>query len=413
MSKNNLPPSGMRDFLPREKALREYVINTIRESYTVNGFTEIETSQIENLSSLENSDGGDNVKMLFKILKRGDKLKLDTPPEREENLTDLALRFDLTLPLSRFYANNRNALPQIFKAIQIGNVFRAERPQKGRYRNFIQCDVDIIGDETNLAEVELINTVGDALTRLGLSKLVVKINDRRILKAYVAQAGFADSSFADIAITLDKLDKIGQDGIVKELTQKGYAQSHIQQLIALGDKIAAEGLDAISDWSTDGYQNVKTIIDVISKVQDNVKIEFDYSLVRGMGYYTSTIFEVHYGDLGYAVGGGGRYDEMVGKLSGVDAPACGFSIGYERIIDILLEENRSTPRGTKLALFYNEQDDLAEVISRSIALRETYSIVSVFVKKKKFGKQVDRLKKEDFDAFTVFGPDMEIKDLQE
>lgn len=413
MSQNNLPPSGMRDFLPADKALREYVISTIRDAYTVNGFTEIETSQIENLANLENSDGGDNTKMIFKILKRGEKLKLDEIPASENALTDLGLRFDLTLPLSRFYANNRNELPQVFKAIQIGNVFRAERPQKGRYRNFIQCDVDIIGDESNLAEIELINTVGCALTRLGLNKLVVKINDRRILKGYVTAAGFSADDFADIAITLDKLDKIGQAGIVKELTGKGYDTTKIDKLLALGDKIKSEGLDATRDLSQEGYDNVKTIIDVISGVQDQVAIEFDYSLVRGMGYYTSSIFEVYYGDVGYAVGGGGRYDKMIGKLSGVDAPACGFSIGYERIIDILLEEKHTVPRGTKLALFYDENDDLTEVIQRSIALRETYSIVSVFVKKKKFGKQVDRLKKENFDAFTVFGPDMEIKDLQE
>ncbi len=411
MAKNNLPPSGMRDFLPYEKSLREYVKSIIRDEYAINGFTEIETSEIENLSNLENSDGGDNTKMLFKILKRGEKLKLNEVPEKESNLADLGLRFDLTLPLSRFYANNRNELPNIFKAIQIGNVFRAERPQKGRYRSFIQCDVDIIGDKTNLAEVELINTVGNAISRLGLENLTVKINDRRILKGYVTAAGFDEREFSDIAITLDKLDKIGVGGIVKELNAKNYDSDKINQLMKISEEIKQGGLETIQKYSAEGYQNLKEIIEVIDEVQKSIKIEFDHTLVRGMGYYTSSIFEIYYGDLGYAVGGGGRYDKMIGKLSGVDAPACGFSIGYERIIDVLFGENKEIPRGTKLALFYDEKDSLKDVIKRSIALRETYSIVSVYLKKKKFGKQVDRLKSENYDAFTVYSDEMEIKDL--
>ncbi len=411
MSKTNLPPSGMRDFLPSEKFLRQYVLDVIRSEYTVNGFTEIETSEIENLANLINSDGGDNTKMLFKILKRGEKLKLDRAPDSEDALTDLGLRFDLTLPLSRFYANNRNDLPNVFKAIQMGYVFRAERPQKGRYRSFVQCDVDVIGDPTNLTEIELINTIARTVSRFGLDNLVIKINDRRILKGYVMAAGFAADQFADIAVTLDKLDKIGKDGIVKELLDKQYDRDKINALLKISDAIASAGLAAVKDYSTEGYANLKTIIDVTRAVQDLAKVEFDHSLVRGMGYYTSTIFELYYGDAGMAIGGGGRYDKMIGKLSGVDAPACGFSIGYERLIDILLERGFSVPAGTRLALFYQEGDDLTEVIKHSIALRDTYSIVSVFLKKKKFGKQVDRIKSEGFDAFTIFAPEMEIKDL--
>ncbi|MCK8061193.1 MULTISPECIES: histidine--tRNA ligase [unclassified Fusibacter] len=408
---SNLPPKGMRDFLPKDKALREYVMKVIREEYARNGFTEIETSQIENLSNLENSDGGDNTKLIFKILKRGDKLKLNQIPESESALTDLGLRFDLTLPLSRFYANNRNELPPIFKAIQIGNVFRAERPQKGRYRNFIQCDVDVIGDATNLTEIELINTVGSALTKLGLNELTIKINDRRILKGLTAAAGFAPEEFQDVAITLDKLDKIGQDGILEELSEKGYGEDKITSLMQLSDKLATEGLTAAKELSAEGFENINEIIEVIESVAANYKIVFDYSLVRGMGYYTSTIFEVFYGSLGYAVGGGGRYDEMIGKLSGIDVPACGFSIGYERIIDILREEKRDIPTGTRLALFYDTRDSLKDVIKTSIELRETYSVVSVFAKKKKFGKQIERLAEQGFDAFTVYAEELEIKDL--
>ncbi|MBF4691949.1 histidine--tRNA ligase [Fusibacter ferrireducens] len=408
---NNKPPSGMRDFLPKDKALREYVMQVIREEYSRNGFTEIETSQIENLDNMENSDGGDNTKLLFKILKRGEKLKLNEIPETESNLSDLAMRFDLTLPLSRFYANNRNDLPSVFKSLQMGYVFRAERPQKGRYRSFIQCDVDVIGDESNLAEVELINTVGKALTRLGLDDLTIKINDRRILKGLVTSAGFDADEFSDIAITLDKLDKIGREGIINELNSKNYDSSKINRLMQLSDALESNGIESAKVLSEEGYTNLKEIITVIEAIQSGYKIKFDYSLVRGMGYYTSTIFEVYYGALGYAVGGGGRYDEMIGKMSGADAPACGFSIGFERIVDILKAEDHKMPTGSRLALFYDVSDDLKEVMKTAIQLRETYSVVSVFVKKKKFGKQVDRLKEQNFDMFTVFSPELEIKSL--
>lgn len=408
---NNKPPSGMRDFLPQDKALREYVMHVIREEYSRNGFTEIETSQIENLENLENSDGGDNTKLLFKILKRGEKLKLNEIPETESKLSDLAMRFDLTLPLSRFYANNRNDLPGVFKALQMGYVFRAERPQKGRYRSFVQCDVDVIGDESNLAEVELINTVGKALTRLGLDDLTIKINDRRILKGLVTSAGFDADDFSDIAITLDKLDKIGREGIVNELKAKNYEQAKIDQLMKLSDDLETNGIESAKILSEEGYTNLKEVMTVIESIQTGYKIKFDYSLVRGMGYYTSTIFEVYYGALGYAVGGGGRYDEMIGKMSGADAPACGFSIGFERIVDIMKEEDRKIPMGSRLAFFYDASDDLKEVMKTAIELREIYAVVSVFVKKKKFGKQVDRLKEQNFDMFTVFSPELEIKNL--
>lgn len=406
-----LPPKGMRDFLPQEKALREYVMKVIREEYTRNGFTEIETSQIENLDNLENSDGGENTKLIFKILKRGEKLETNLTNSSDTNLADLGLRFDLTLPLSRFYANNRNELPSVFKALQMGYVFRAERPQKGRYRSFIQCDVDVIGDPTNLTEIEIINTVARALKRLGMANFTVKINDRRILKGLALAAGFALEEFPDIAMTLDKLDKIGRDGVIKELNAKSYSQKNIDTLMQLSNQLEKDGISAAQVLSEDGYQNLKEILDVIDAIKEDYNIVFDYSLVRGMGYYTSTIFEVAYGDLGYAVAGGGRYDEMIGKLSGVDVPACGFSIGFERIIDILKNENREIPTGTRLALFYGQEDNLTAVMKCAIELREMYAIVSVFQKKKKFSKQIERLKEQGFDSFTAFADELVIKEL--
>lgn len=409
---STLPPKGMRDFMPQDKALREYVIATIRDEYARNGFTEIETSFIENLENLTGSDGGENTKLIFKILKRGEKLNAKNEGLKEDDLADLGLRFDLTLPLSRFYAQNRNDLPQVFKAIQIGNVFRAERPQKGRYRSFIQCDVDVIGDEGPLTEIELINTVARTLKRLNINDFIVKINDRRILKALVVSAGFSEADFPDVSMTLDKLDKIGREGIITELSGKGYAANSIESLLKASDSIAENGLEAVKDLSLEGYNNIQSILTVIDAIKANYTIVFDYALVRGMGYYTSTIFEVAHGSLGYSIAGGGRYDEMIGKMCGVEAPACGFSIGFERIIDLLKDMDTPYETGGRLALLYDHEDSLLSVMQQAIELREQYRIVSVFKKKKKLGKQLERLKIEGFDSVSIYGDETGIKKLQ-
>jgi len=411
MSTNLKPPKGMRDFLPEEKALREQILYVIRDEYRKNGFTEIETSSIENIGKLENSDGGDNTKLIFKILKRGEKLDLNTLKENE--LADLGLRFDLTLPLSRFYANNKNELPLIFKAVQIGNVFRAERPQKGRYRSFVQCDVDVIGDPSNIAEIELINTVTKALARLGLNDFVVKINDRRVLKGLVTYSGFSEDAFTDIVITLDKLDKIGKEGVSKELIEKGYESDNVDTLLKVSEEIASKGLEALKEFnlSPEGYENLKEIITVIDAISDGYSIEFDFSLARGMGYYTSTIFEVAYSDVGYSVAGGGRYDEMIGKLSGTEAPAVGFSIGFERIADILREKGSSFEVPKKLALLVGADDSRKDVFIKVNGLKTEYDIVTVFETKKKLGKQLKRLQSEGFNFFAQYAEELEIKSL--
>jgi histidyl-tRNA synthetase len=408
---STLPPKGMRDFMPQEKALREYVLSTIRDEYARNGFTEIETSFIENLENLTGSDGGENTKLIFKILKRGEKLTLGATEIKEDDIADLGLRFDLTLPLSRFYAENRNDLPQVFKAIQMGNVFRAERPQKGRYRSFVQCDVDVIGDETNLTEIELINTVARTLKRLTLKDFVVKVNDRRILKALILAADFTEVEFPDITMTLDKLDKVGREGIIKELESKNYPQDNITKLMTLSDAIGNQGLEAVKELSPEGYENLKSIITVIEGLRSDYTIAFDYSLVRGMGYYTSTIFEVAHGSLGYSIAGGGRYDEMIEKMCGTSAPACGFSIGFERIVDLLKEMSVTFETGQKLALLFSDEDDLLSVIQTAVSLREIYHIVSVFKKKKKLGKQLERLKTDGFELMALFSANLDIKPL--
>lgn len=397
--KTKLPPSGMRDFLPREKAVREYVMSAIRKVYAASGFTEIETSYLENIENLTGGDGGENTKLIFKVMKRGDKLKIQDG-KTEDDLADMGLRFDLTLPLVRYYANNKNELPNIFKAIQMGPVFRAERAQKGRYRCFTQCDIDVIGDETNLAEMEIILTIAKALKTLKLKDFTIKIGDRRILKALCTAAGFEEAAFSDVAITLDKLDKVGVEGIRKELLKKGYPEAPIEALMALNENVSREGLEGVRTLSEEGYDNLKAIMEVVGEFEDGFKIEFDHTLVRGMGYYTSTIFEVAYGSLGYAIAGGGRYDKMIGKLIGSDVPAVGFSIGFERIIDILLEENRDIATGKKIALLYREDCNLKCVMRLSEEFRTAYDIVSLFKAKKKLGKQIDQLQKSGYDGFV-------------
>lgn len=406
--KTKLPPSGMRDFLPREKAVREYVMNQIRTIYASSGFTEIETSYLENIENLTGGDGGENTKLIFKVMKRGEKLNLEKA-KTEDDLVDFGLRFDLTLPLVRFYSNNRNELPTIFKALQMGPVFRAERAQKGRYRCFTQCDIDVIGDASNLAETEIILTIAKALKSLGLKDFTIKINDRRILKALVMRSGFSEEVFPDIAITLDKLDKIGAEGIVKELESKGYPGENINRLMAINEALERKGLSEIEAICPEGYQNLSEIIRVVRAFEDAYGIVFDHTLVRGMGYYTSTIFEVAYSDLGYSIAGGGRYDKMIGKLVGTDVPAVGFSIGFERIIDILLEENRALNKEKRLALIYGESDDLIAVMKAAEALRENYHVVSVYQAKKKLGKQIEQIQKSGYQGFAIYESELNIK----
>lgn len=410
-----LPPTGMRDFLPREKEVREYVMREIRDEYKKSGFTEIETSFIENIGNLTGGDGGENSKLLFKIMMRGDKLK-NADLSNPENLADYGLRFDLTLPLVRFYANNRNELPTIFKALQMGPVFRAERPQKGRYRAFTQCDIDVIGDDSNLAEIEIIQTISSTLKRLSFENFTIKINDRRILKAIVMRAGFEEEVFTDIAITLDKLDKIGIDGVKKELLSKDYSETSVQDLLDLTDSLSKDGIEGIKEACPEGYENLKQIIEVIQSIEDGFNIEFDFTLVRGMGYYTSTIFEITYSDLGYAIAGGGRYDKMVGKISGVDVPAVGFSIGFERIVDLLLSEDKLSTDGEKIALLFSDDQPLSAVIQSAVTLRKSYAVVSLYKQKKKLGKQLSQLSKLGYNGYVVFSTDsegLEVKQFEE
>lgn len=383
-----LPPKGMRDFLPRDKALRDEVANKIRKAYASCGFTEVETSIVESIENLTGGDGGENQKLVFRILKRGEKL---SNAESEDQLADLGLRFDFTLPLTRFYSNNRNELPNVFKSIQMGMVFRGERPQKGRYRSFVQCDVDVIGEASQLAEIEILNAASKALDSLGIGAYEIKISDRRFLTSLITQSGIAEEHVDSVCISLDKYDKIGRDGVLKELEGRGIAGGE-----AVLDKFIGIDLEGVKDICEEAYNNLRIIMGAFANTK--VKLVFDPTLVRGMGYYTATIFEVFNPTYGLALGGGGRYDKMVGKISGTDAPAAGFSIGFERICDLLLEKGMVAAGPNKLAILVSEPSDYAKALEYQS--RDDGFIKSIYQRKKKFGKQLANLEKSGYTHFV-------------
>lgn len=405
------PVKGTRDYLPKETEIRDYLQNIIMETYSSAGFQRITTPIIEDSVNLDKSEGGENLNLIFKILKRGKKLDSALAGEHptEKELADMGLRYDLTLPLSRYYANNRNELLSPFKVIQMDRVYRAERPQKGRLREFMQCDIDIIGNESRDAEIELILTTTKALNRVGLSDYKVKINDRRILSDIFAYAGFATEDNEKLAIIFDKQDKIGIDGVKAELEENGFNQTYIDKFIAL----FADGtltLDSVANVCDASYvTELQRIIDAVTTVsKGTIPVEFCPSLVRGQGYYTGTIFEVEAAGYSGAVAGGGRYDNLIGKFLNEDIPAVGFSIGFERIFGILMEQNYSIPnRKKKIAVFY-DTDTYAEALIYAEDLRNDY-IVSVIARPKKLGKYLNKLETQGFDGFAVYGQEDSVK----
>lgn len=409
MKANTNPAKGMRDFTPREKELRDYVENVIVSTYRQGGFELIETPVVENIENLVGSKGGENLKLIFKILKRGEKLSLSNINDiAEDELSDLGLRYDLTVPLSRFYCNNRSKLPAIFKAMQVGNVFRAERAQKGRYRSFKQCDIDIIGDSSTAAEIELITTTAKALTALGVKDFVVRFNDRRVLKDVIECCGFSDTEFDSVCITVDKLDKIGMEGVKAELESKCYETQLIDKLMAALASINSQGTACLPSYGVpeDVVNNVTKIMrDIKDYAGNSYDIEFDFTLIRGMGYYTGSIFEIAYKDLGYSIAGGGRYDEMIGNFIGEKIPAIGFSIGFERLVNQLMDEGFRVPGRERLALLYSCDDKYVDVLKKADALRCEGYTVSVNEKAKKLGKQLGQLESYGFSKYAIFAGD--------
>lgn len=386
MALSKKPVTGMKDILPVEMQLRDYVIGVIKETYGKFGFTSIETPCVENIANLSSKQGGENEKLIFKILKRGEKLNLENA-KGEEDLVDSGMRYDLTVPLVRYYSNHANELPSPFKALQMGNVWRADRPQKGRYRQFMQCDIDILGEPTNLAEIELILATTTTLGRLGFKNFQIRINERRILKAMAAYSGFPEESYDNVFIILDKMDKIGLDGVAAELKESGFEPESIEKYLKLfqGMEEAENGLAYLAKELGDVLDGevTQSLEEIIASVKatkaSEFEIVFDATLVRGMSYYTGTIFEIAMPEFGGSCGGGGRYDEMVGRFTGNNVPACGFSIGFERIILLLMESGFQVP---------NQSEKTAYLIEKGISGQELCKVIAMAQEERTKGGQV-------------------------
>ena len=400
MALKKKPVTGMKDMMPSEMEVRDYVIGLIKDTYKTFGFSSIETPCVEHIENLCSKQGGDNEKLIFKILKRGEKLKLDQA-QSENDLVDSGLRYDLTVPLSRYYANHANELPAPFKALQMGNVWRADRPQRGRFRQFMQCDIDILGEPSNLAEIELILATTTLLGKLDFHNFTIRINDRRFLKAMAAYSGFKEEDYDSVFITLDKMDKIGLDGVAAELKENGYAEESVEKYLDLfkeitgdveGVRMCKEKLQGyLAPEAADSLEMIITSVE--SQKEAEFQMSFDPTLVRGMSYYTGTIFEISMDEFGGSIGGGGRYDEMIGRFTGQDTPAVGFSVGFERIVMLLLERGYQVPASRKRKAYLLEKklprEKLLQVLEQAREDRENgYQVMLANMKKnKKFQKE--------------------------
>lgn len=401
---------GTNDYLPEEVKLRDYIQGKILKTYTENGFLRIMTPAVEDIENLDKSDGGDNLNLIFKIMKRGDKLQKAIESGDEKGLCDMGLRYDLTLPLSRYYANNREKLLMPSKCIQIDKVYRAERPQKGRLREFVQCDIDIIGSRSISSEIELIHTTAKALLAIGISDFKVKINDRRILKSLLTNVGFEENQLDSVCITFDKLDKIGADGVKSELSEKQFDENAIGKFAEIIAKpLTLDTVKSVCDAKA--AEDISAIVSAIEELSDGkYGIEFDISLVRGQGYYTGTVFEIVSDKFKGSIAGGGRYDNLIGKFTGEEIPAVGFSIGFERIFAMLQESGYEIPDAKqKLALLFDSADAVL-AIKAAEKLRESYD-VSIYEKPKKLSKFLDRLKENGFGAFCFADNTEDIRSL--
>ena len=413
MALSKKPVTGMKDILPEEMKIRNYVQNVIKDTYKAFGFTQIETPCVENISNLTNKQGGENEKLIFKILKRGEKLNLETA-QTDMDVVDNGLRYDLTVPLVRYYSNNANNLPSPFKALQMGSVWRADRPQRGRYRQFMQCDIDILGDPSNLAEIELILATTTTLGKLGFKNFQIRINERRILKAMAAYSGFPEESYDSVFIILDKMDKIGLEGVKEELIKYEFSEESVNKYVSLFKEIEQQAnpidylAEKLGDYMEDDVKQwMNEIIESVKATKSSdFEIVFDPTLVRGMSYYTGTIFEIAIPEFGGSCGGGGRYNKMVGKFIGHDVPAGGFSIGFERIVLLLMEQGFKIPEEYNKVAYLIEkgvkEDALCDVIAQAQEERKngTQVLVTRMNKNKKFQKE--QLKEQGYEEFKEF-----------
>ena len=413
MALKKKPVTGMKDILPAEMAIRDYVIRLIKETYGTFGFSSIETPCVEHIENLSSKQGGENEKLIFKILKRGEKLNLETA-QTDMDVVDNGLRYDLTVPLVRYYSNNANNLPSPFKALQMGSVWRADRPQRGRYRQFMQCDIDILGDPSNLAEIELILATTTTLGKLGFKNFQIRINERRILKAMAAYSGFPEESYDSVFIILDKMDKIGLEGVKEELIKYEFSEESVNKYVSLFKEIEQQAnpidylAEKLGDYMEDDVKQwMNEIIESVKATKSSdFEIIFDPTLVRGMSYYTGTIFEIAIPEFGGSCGGGGRYNKMVGKFIGHDVPACGFSIGFERIVLLLMEQGFKIPEEYNKVAYLIEkgvkEDALCDVIAQAQEERKngTQVLVTRMNKNKKFQKE--QLKEQGYEEFKEF-----------
>ena len=403
--KNYEPVRGTQDYLPRQMMQRDFIASTIESVYTQNGFLKIKTPILEDLDLMLGSDGGDNVKLMFKVLKRGEKLDLSKPNQTVKDVADLALRYDLTVPLARFYANNQNFLTMPFKAIQIDEAFRADRPQRGRLRQFTQCDIDILGDKSINAEIELLTCAGQALLSLGFSNFIFKINNRKILNQIIMQNGFAKNQCENICVILDKYDKIGYEGVQSEMLLENYNPASTVSLIETIIDIKNNGFDALLKYVDESQDvlNVKNIIQSVNELSNNLyQIYFDISIIRGQGYYTDSVFEVYLDGYDGACGGGGRYNDMIGKITKQNCPAVGFSLGFERLYAIISENDVCLNNRNKVAVIYKYTDNFVDVKRYADSLKKEYD-VAIMVRANNLGHQLQLLKENCFSHFVIFG----------
>ncbi len=399
------PVKGMNDFLPSDMRLREYVLSVIKETYADFGFAQIETPIQEHIENLQSNQGGENEKLIFKILKRGEKLNIETA-KTDLDLVDSGLRYDLTLPLARYYANNSENLFTPFKALQIGNVFRADRPQKGRFRQFTQCDIDILGDDSMLAETELVSATSTLLLKLGFENFKVRINDRRILRAMALSCNVPEEKLSSVYISLDKLDKIGADGVKEDLLRGGIdsdtADKYLELFLDRDGKTCSENCASLGEFIDSAIpEGIDALMkNVSASLGSKVQLVFDPTLVRGMGYYTGTIFEIEMAELNSSVAGGGRYDEMIGKFGANPTPACGFSIGFERIITILKDKGFKVPDSkTSVAFLVDKKasaEKIAETFETAAKLRKEGCRVMIAKRNKNAKRQKDLLISENY-----------------
>jgi histidyl-tRNA synthetase len=390
MAKDVNPPRGMRDFLPAEKAKRDRVLGVIRETYKSHGYQEIETPALEDLSRLTSGQGGDNEKLAYRVMKRGEELERALADTSEnDNLADLGLRFDLTVPLTRYYATNVAKLPRVFKAIQTGPVWRAERPQKGRYRQFVQCDIDIIGDSSALAEIDLLVSSLDALAAIGINDATIRINHRVLLANLLDGLGVPEVSRGSAMIIIDKLDKIFAEGVVAELAEK------------FGAEVGA----AAKEWLETKQSELPVLAELAEifaavETRHPGKLRFDPTLVRGMGYYTGSIFEIEHPASGSSIGGGGRYDGMVGRWTGTDVAAVGISIGFERVVD-LVEDTDAGIGGVVLVLENESADVVAKALRVQADLIAAGRVVRLEQRPKKLNLLLESLAELGYTSWAV------------